>query len=186
MPNAIVNTSGQNFLYAQEYRINRPDPTSTTDEREDVDVTPLMTGLNVISIDLDPTVGTVATIFNLPTTAWVVGSTLEVTVDFAGGTDVQIGANSNPDSLFTSAQITTPSAGALLGLGVDVGAIAVGGDYDVTVNGTYTAGAAVLKVLWLDTRKTTDDPVGDIGGSETVTIGLQDSLGDSSEAGTVS
>lgn len=174
MPNQIVNTSGQNFLYAQEYRVNRPDTTSTTGAREDVNVTPLLSSVNVVTLDIDPTAGTVATAFSLPAGAWIVGATLHVSEAFVGGTSVLIGNDGDTDSLFS---LTTPAIGYSLSAGADVNSIlAAADDFDVTVTGTYTAGAAHLKVLWLTATKTTDDPQGAVGGSETVTTGIQDSL----------
>lgn len=175
---------GQAYVATQELLVNRPDP-SVAGERETVDISPLLTAVNVVTLDVDPTAGNVATAFVIPDTGLVIAATLHVIDDFVGGTSVEIGANSDPDSLFTAANITTPTAGSLLGTGVDVTSIATGGNYDVTVTGTYTAGSATMKVLWMETRKTTDDPV-EVGGSEQATLGLSDSLGDSSEAGTVS
>jgi len=177
MSNEILNTSGQHFLYAQEYRVNRPDPDSTTGDREDVDVTPLLSAFNAVTLDIDATEATVSPAFTLPAGALVVLSTLNVTEDFVGGTTVEIGLNADPDSLFS---VTTPTTGAIVSTGASVNAIA-GGDYDVTVTGTYTTGAAVLKVVYLDTRKTTDDPPPPSDSSQ-VTLGLEDSLPTSGDA----
>lgn len=174
MSNTIVNTSGQGFIKTQEVIINRPDPTSSTGAREEVNVTPLLSAINILTLDIDPTAGTVETAFSLPAGAWIIGATLDVTEAFVDGTSVLIGNDGNTDSLFS---LTTPSIGPVLSAGADVGTILTAADdFDVTVSGSYTAGAAHLKVLWVYADKTTDDDPGDVGGSETVTLGLADSL----------
>lgn len=142
--------SGHKNIRTRDLILNRIDPTKTDGTRENVSLQPILSCLNVVEVAVDATAGTVTTSTTFPDTALIIASTFDVTTAFTDGTSVTIGIDTDVDSLHT---LTTPSVGAVVGAGADIGAIA-GGALKVTVTDAYTTGAGTLKVFWLDAAST--------------------------------
>lgn len=160
--------SGQNFIRTHKLIIERDIPGNTSGGRELVDHTPLLNGLGVIELAIDPTAGTVSDAFSIPAGSVVRWVTLHTTAAFTGGTTVEVGTTADADGLLS---VTTPATGsitnssaALLNTGFTADT-----DIDVTVTGTYTAGAGWLKVIYQDVRQILSTGTDNSRGSRSVT-----------------
>ena len=162
--------SGQNFIRTHKLLIERDIPGNTSGGRELVDHTPLLNGLGVIELAIDPSVGTVTDAFTIPAGSVVRYATLHVPTAFAGGTSVEVGTAGDADGIIS---VTTPAddsitvgSGALLNTGFTTDTAC-----NVTVTGTYTAGDGWLKIVFQDVREIVSTGTDNSRGSRSVTQG---------------